>query len=272
MPGHGLGPEWIDAHLHLQDGALREALGEAPDLNGISGQLVNGTCPADWESVRQLASSPGRTLWRAYGLHPWKVEAAGEGWLELLRGYLEKDAVSVGEMGLDHWVEPRDEALQIEAFDQQLQLAKAIDIPPTLHCLRAWGLLVERLRSGPDLRHGFLVHGFGGSLDILYQLLEMGGYVSFSAYAAAPNRKRMREALRACPVDRLLLETDAPDMVPRTEDAAYPLQDADGHRLHHPREIETAYALAARLRGEALETLTAQVRENFFRLFTRAAP
>jgi len=149
----------------------------------------------------------------------------------------------------------------------QLQIAAASALPPTLHCLRAWGMLIDALRAAPALPRGFLVHGFGGSVEVMHQLLDLGAFFSFSAYAADPSRKRMRDAIRACPADRLLAETDAPDMVPPAAACRFPLKDADGGRLHHPAEIATAYALIAELRGESTADLARSIAANFGRLF-----
>ncbi|HSH09152.1 MAG TPA: TatD family hydrolase, partial [Oceanipulchritudo sp.] len=258
-----------DAHLHLYDPCLQAAMegGNFGQVPNLSAQLVNGTHPDDWPLVAALQEPGPARILRAYGVHPWKVSSLPEDWERQLRNFLESGAASVGEIGLDNWVEPRDERRQMEVFESQLQMASELGLPPTLHCLRAWGLLIDTLRRGPDLKRGFLVHGFGGSVEVMHQLLDRGGYFSFSAYAADPGRKRMRDAARACPPDRLLVETDAPDMVPPEAVCRYPLNDSAGHRLHHPAEIQTAYAFLAEWRGVDLAELAGQVETNFQRLF-----
>jgi TatD DNase family protein len=260
--GH-LGNGYYDAHLHLQDASLQDVGGETT-CSSIAGQVTNGTHPDDWPEVAAIA---GGAVKPAYGVHPWKVAQLPGDWEGQLRKYLSAGAVSVGEIGLDNWIEPRDEELQREVFVQQLTIASEFGLAPTIHCLRAWGSLIDCLRAGPDLPKGFLVHGFGGSKETLYELLDLGGYVSFSAYAADPGRKRMRDAARACPSDRILAETDAPDMVPPETACRYPLTAKDGRRLHHPCEIETAYAFLAEWRKVDLLAFAGQVEENFQRLF-----
>ncbi|MEX0326658.1 MAG: TatD family hydrolase [Puniceicoccaceae bacterium] len=256
-----------DAHLHLQEAGLLEAMGnEGLDQYRafVRSCVTNGTHPDDWPAVEAIA---GGCVKAAYGVHPWKVDDLPADWEEQLRGYLSRGAVSVGEIGLDNWIEPRNEALQREVFEKQLHVAAEYKLAPTIHCLRAWGMLVDCLRSGPDLPKGFLVHGFGGSRETLFELLDLGGHVSFSAYAADPGRKRMRDAARACPADRILVETDAPDMVPPADVCRHDLQAACGSRLHHPSDIETAYAFLAEWRGEELESFAEQVAQTFQRLF-----
>jgi TatD DNase family protein len=261
------GLRYFDAHLHRQDPSLGAALGNDPQFTGVVAQVSNGTHPDDWPTVRGLSENGGTRVLKAYGVHPWRVDDLPADWEEQLRQYLQADAVSVGEIGLDHWITVKDERWQIEVFERQLAIAAELDLVPTLHCLRAWGLLVDCLRAGPDLRRGFLVHGFGGSKEVLHELLDLGGHVSFSAYAADPKRKRMRDAAKACPDDRLLAETDAPDMVPPEAACRFPLKDTDGKPLHHPMEITTAYALLADLRDVKIDKLAGQIEANFKRLF-----
>ncbi|MGC9451018.1 MAG: TatD family hydrolase, partial [Oceanipulchritudo sp.] len=195
---------FFDAHLHLQDPSLQKALirerererdrereralprlrssrsGPGPDpgpgfwepfIPPIAAQVVNGTHPDDWAAVRALEQRGGTGLLRAYGVHPWRVGDLPDDWERQLREYLDSGAASIGEIGLDHWKEPRDEQRQMDVFERQLQLAHETGLAPTIHCLRAWGLLIDILRAGPALPHGFLVHGFGGSREVLFQLL-----------------------------------------------------------------------------------------------------
>lgn len=247
-----------DAHLHLQ--ACPELDGLDPTVTRIS----NGTHPGDWAAVQSVA---GGSVLAAYGVHPWKVDDLPDNWEADLRERLQSGAVSVGEIGLDNWIEPRNEDLQREVFLTQLDIAREYQLAPTIHCLRAWGMLVDCLRSVTLPERGFLVHGFGGSRETLFEILDLGGHVSFSAYAADPGRKRMRDAARACPANRILVETDAPDMVPPRDVCRYPLQDSEGQRPHHPDEIRTAYQFLAEWRGEALPDFAGQVEANVRRLF-----
>jgi len=258
----------IDAHLHLQDPRLNNA-GDGPvDCSGIGIQLVNGTGPDDWQAVRDIENVEGIMRYKAYGVHPWKANRdLPQDWEESLRSFLKTGALSVGEIGLDNWIEDRDESLQEEVFQRQLQLAHEFNLTPTLHCLRAWGRLYDLLRTGPDLKRGFLVHGFGGSVEMLHQLADIGGHFSFSAYAADRKRKKMRDAVRACPDDRILVETDAPDMVPSEMVVQFALRDSEGNRIHHPKELQTAYVQLSRIRETGVEPFLEQVHSNFHRLF-----
>jgi TatD DNase family protein len=260
------GMPMYDAHCHLYDAELKPVWNWSDKFPAIRAHLLNGTCPENWESIHQFPGiGDARTL-KAYGVHPWCVDALPLDWMDQLRNYLESDGTSVGEIGLDNWIEPRDETLQRSIFTTQLELADELGLPPSIHCVRAWGMLLDCLR-GVSLGKGFLSHGFGGSKEVLYQVLDLGGYVSFSAYGADTGRKRIRDAIRACPADRILVETDAPDMVPPEQVCQFPLINESGKRLHHPAELQTAYAFVAELRGEDVLEFTRQVEVNFHTLF-----
>jgi TatD DNase family protein len=259
----------IDAHCHLQAPELALWREGAWASCGDMGWLVNGTGADDWEAVQALEAPEGSALWTAYGLHPWKAGDAEADWHRKLQSFLEKDprCVSVGEIGLDRWIEPRNESLQLTHFTRQLRLARELALPPTLHCLRAWGLLVDTLKKEGPWPGGFLVHAFSGSVEILHQLIDLGAYFSFSAYGADPARKRIRDALRACPEERLLLETDAPDMVPPRDLCQF--SDLAEGGVQDPREVKTAAVFVATVRETSSEAVARVTEANFRRLFLR---
>lgn len=266
----GPGIRFVDAHCHLYDPELQAVLtwdSGDEQLPRIHAHVINGTHPGNWEAVAAGVSLGNSRSLAAYGVHPYFVADLPADWDSVLLGFLDRGAVSIGEIGLDFRVEPRNEALQRTIFLRQMELAAATGLPPAIHCVRAHGALLDCLRECSLPERGFLAHGFGGSREVMYQLLDLGGYVSFSAYGAHPGRKRIRDALRACPLDRLLVETDAPDMVPPADVCQFPLLSNSGRRLHHPAELITAYEWIAAIRGIGMQELAGHVEENFQRLF-----
>lgn len=255
-----------DAHAHLHEACLEAVVSDLRAGEESYTVLTNGTCPADWGAVAAMEGGGSLRVLKAYGVHPWQVEDLPENWEALLRDRLGSGAASVGEIGLDHWIEPRDPALQREVFERQLHLAASFHLVPTVHVVRAEEEVAHVLRAVAPAR-GFLIHGYGGSRQIQRRLLDLGGYFSFSGRAADPRCKRLREAIAYCPLDRLLSETDAPYRGPPEESQAYPLRDAEGRPLHDPREICTAVQVLAKLRGEAPEQISETVARTFRRLF-----
>lgn len=260
----------IDAHNHLQHAHL------APHLTAILPELarlgarravVNGTREADWPQVVALAAEHA-FVQPSFGLHPWFVAERTPGWLDGLRAQLETHPTAgVGEIGLDRWIEGHDDAVQAEVFAAQLRVAAELNRPATIHCIQAWGTLAETLRTEARPACGFLIHAFGGSLEMMREFAKLGGYFSFNAYFLHERKAAQREVFAAIPPDRLLVETDAPSLPPPKARNAYPLPDADGVAVNHPANLALTYEALAELRGVSLETLAEQVEENFARLF-----
>lgn len=260
---------WFDAHLHLQNPRFgQEPLKLLDRIPGLEGCVVNAICPADWDAVLDLASRDSRVR-PALGVHPWYVDAVEEGWEQRLDSLLAvHPQASVGEAGLDRWIEPHDLPAQREILDIQLSLARRHRRPVSLHCLKAWGAMVETLRAAGGLEHGFLMHSFGGSREVLHDLLDLNGRVSFSGYFAQPRKSNCWEMIRSVPGDRLLVETDAPDMLPPENRNRFPDFKGPSHEsLNHPGNLISVYQWLAELRGEKLPAFVDQVAINYEGLF-----
>ena len=265
----------LDAHNHLHDARLaphRAPILQALAALGVERAVVNGTREADWEAVSSLAREHSFVL-PSFGLHPWHVASRTPHWLEALREKLEAHpAAGVGEIGLDRWIEGHDLALQSEVFLAQLALAVELQRPVTIHCLRAWGALDDLLRTHPAPSCGFLIHAYGGPAEMIDTLVERGGYFSFNAYFLQERKTKQREVFRQIPIERLLVETDAPDLRPPDERNPHPLRDASGEPINHPANIAVAYEALADIRGIPVVALAAQVEQNFARLFNAKKP
>lgn len=260
----------LDAHNHLHDARLepwREAMiAELPTL-GLRRAVVNGTREEDWSAVSALAA---RVPWvhPSFGLHPWHVPKRSDRWREALIAQVDAHpGCAIGEIGLDRWIEGFDIDAQRECFSWQLQLAAERDLAVTIHCLRAWGALEEAIRGCPLPARGFLIHAYGGPQEMVRGFVEKGAYFSFSPSFLHERKAAQRETFRHIPADRLLVETDAPDLGPPPEANPRPMTDIDDKALNHPANITVAYEALAKIRGYSVEVLAARVAENFLRLF-----
>lgn len=242
-----------------------ELLAELPSL-GICEMVVNGTSEQDWAAVAELAHLSTRVR-PSFGLHPWQVKARSPTWRKQLTHLLETfpDA-AVGEIGLDRWMQDPDLEAQQECFLWQLELATRLDRPVTIHCLRAWGLLDELLSRARLPARGFLLHSYSGPAEMIPRFVKMGAYFSCSPWFAHATKAAKLAVFQSVPEDRLLAETDAPDMAPPMERNAHPLTQ-DGRVLNHPANLRLSYDLLAELRGVKLEKLTAGLDDNYHRLF-----
>ena len=254
---------WIDAHNHLQDprqAATADGIVASLRAAGIDGCVVNGSNPGDWEAVADLARRFPGFVRPAFGLHPWEVRQVAAGWQEDLLAMLAAfpDA-GVGEIGLDRWIaEPRIER-QIAAFRWQWEQAVAGNRPVSVHCLKAWGLLIDQLATLPPHPGRVLVHGFGGSAEVAARLVKHGCYLGFNGYFLRPGKERVVAVFAALPEAHLLVESDAPDMAPPPPWRTHAFADP---RLNHPANLARAAAELARLRGVGAETLAATLAAN----------
>jgi len=248
---------YYDAHNHLQDERLTTAIDVLPQI-GLKMCVVNGTSEKDWPQVSALAKKHSWIL-PAFGLHPWFSAERSPKWLDTLRHFLdEHQNASIGEIGLDRWMQNPDVAEQEKVFCQQLALATDRKLPVTVHCLKAWGQLEQTLR---DHEGPFLLHSYGGSAEMVKVFSKQKAYFSFSGYFAHERKAAQREVFKKIPLDRLLLETDAPDMIPPPELQTIP---AD---CNHPQNIQSIYKYAAQLWSIPETDLAAKMEQNFQRLF-----
>lgn len=259
-----------DAHNHLQDERLdpwREEILATLPQTGLAEMIVNGSCEEDWPAVAELARAHS-WIRPAFGLHPWYVKERTQDWATTLKLFLvEHPQAVVGEIGLDRWIENPDIDAQLECLRTQLALAVELDRPATIHCLRAFGLLEETLRSTPLPRRGFLLHSYGGPAEMIPGFVKLGAYFSLSPYFGHPRKAAQLAIFKAIPLDRLLAETDAPDMWPPDELNPHPLQSADGTPLNHPANLTVSYELLAKLHHVPVSELQTTIASNYRTLF-----
>lgn len=256
---------WIDAHNHLQDPRLNGAgsLVSAMRATGITRCVVNATREEDWNAVLQLAAEHPDFILPALGIHPWHAHTATAGWQDRLAALLEEHpCASIGECGLDKWVESPSMEIQMPVFLSQLRLARELDRPMTIHCLKAWEPLFAAFKDEAPPRR-FLMHSFGGSIETARRLIPLGAFFSFSGYFLQPKKSGTVEVFRQLPQDRLLVETDAPDMLPPDEVISHPLPDNQNHPANLA-SIACHLAAGLHLAPEDLSRITS---ENFHRCF-----
>jgi TatD DNase family protein len=224
----------------------------------------NGTAEDDWQDVLDLATAHTDIL-PFFGLHPWFVKDRSPDWLTNLRSFLDAVPSAIGEIGLDRHIQDRDEAAQEEVFRAQLALAVDRELPVTIHCLKAWGWLLDVLADIPSLPP-MLIHAYGGSAEVVQPLTTMGAYFSFGGSVLGQNHLRARAALQAVPLDRLLIETDAPALLPPEPYRPHALETADGERYNEPANLPAIAEGVAELLRVSSGSLIAITAENAARL------
>ena len=224
----------FDAHCHLQSPEIFQMAGkimERAAAAGVERMVCCGTSSADWNQVLQLAEQFPQII-PMVGMHPWFVESRNgspshpdnadrpavephlrkENIEQLGKLLTENPSVGVGETGLDFQERFTNRAKQEECFAAHLDLARELNRPVAVHCVRAWGRLIEILREHPAPR--ILLHAFSGAAELIPELAELNCWFSFCGSVTNPKAKRVRAAVAAVPKDRLLIETDSPDFPP----------------------------------------------------------
>lgn len=248
----------VDSHVHLDDGAFdadREAVLERAHAAGVRLLVVPGIDAASWPRIEALCARHAG-LYPAYGLHPLFLPQHRATHLDALRERLAAGtAVALGEIGLDYFVTELDPATQRHFFDAQLQLAKELSLPVIVHARRAVEEVLLMLRAVPGLRG--VVHSFAGSEQQAGRLYELGFHLGIGGPVTYERAHRLRRIVARMPIERLLLETDAPDQ---------PIAGYQGQRNEPARILDVLHSVA-RLRGEAPDAIAFATSANACRLF-----
>jgi TatD DNase family protein len=224
---------WIDSHCHLQDTyrpegtGLVEAVAEAAAA-GVVGMICVGTDAATSRQALVLAADIGDGAgsgegvpggfgaWATVGLHPHDASkglAEVEGVLDQAMAAPGRLVVAVGECGLDYHYDHSPRPAQREMFAAQLALARRHGLTLVVHSRDAWDDTLAIL-DGPDRPERVVIHCFTGGPEEARRCLDLDAYISFSGIVTFKNADDVRAAAALCPVDRLLVETDAPFLAP----------------------------------------------------------
>ncbi|MBR4675350.1 MAG: TatD family hydrolase [Victivallales bacterium] len=250
-----------DCHAHLADARIWEArVSWMADCrrNGLVGALANAAQFDEWPRVMQLAQEAPE-IQPALGIHPfWPEQWTAEAKAQLEQHLKANEITAVGEIGLDFWNGRENQALQERAFAEQLQLAVQYGLPACIHNRKSWQEFFGILK---ELRINELCgycHNFTGSKETAKQILDRGLHISFCSPVTYPEAERLRRVSAYVPAERLLVETDAPDLpqIPYRGAFSYPWQT-----------VGVVKALA-KTRRIALEALAEQIFNNYITLFS----
>jgi len=254
----------IDSHCHLDFSEL--ATDESGVLArartaGVGGMLTIGTRLDQFERVRAIAERHDN-VWCSVGVHPHEAKEEGQRTPDrLIEAARHAKVVGIGETGLDFFYEhsPREE--QAESFRAHIAASRQTGLPLIVHTRDAdaetGDILEEEYAKGA---FPGLIHCFSSGRSVAERALALGLYVSISGIVTFKAAEDLRTIVRDLPLDRLLVETDAPYLAPIPKRG----------KTNEPAYVAHTAAKVAELKGVSLAELEAATTDNFFRLFTKA--
>lgn len=248
----------FDSHAHYDDQRFdpdREELFQNLPALGVCA-VINVGCTMEASHIGLTYGERYPYFYAGVGIHPNRAGEVTPDYIEQLRALsAHPKCVAIGEIGLDyHWM-PYDKAQQQKVFREQVALAAELSMPVIIHSREATADTLEILREFPQVTG--VVHCFSGSAETAQQLLQMGYYIGFTGVVTFPDAEKTRRAAASVPLDRLLVETDAPYMAP------VPYR---GKRCQSDM-IEATATVLAELHHCTPQELVDAARENTCRLF-----
>ncbi len=256
----------IGANLahHSFDDDRSEMMQRAADA-GVAAMIVTGSSDDSNVRAADLAEASNGVLYSTAGVHPHHASDYTDESDASIRSLVSKDVVvAVGECGLDYFRNFSPREAQLSAFRRQLDIAKETGLPVFLHQRDAHDDFVEILETAlPDLSRA-VAHCFTGEGESLREYLAMGLFVGITGWICDERRgKHLHDIVHIIPDDKLLIETDAPYLMPRT------IQPKPGTRRNEPMYLPEVLNVVAEARGQTVDhvaTITAQNARRFFGL------
>ena len=243
----------------------REQVIERAADAGITRIIVTGSSAQSSQDALALSKSRPGQLFSTAGIHPHHASDYSPALQATLAGLLREDAVvAVGECGLDYFrnFSPRD--AQRDAFQYQLELAVECGLPVFLHQRDAHNDFIEILKPMIDKISAGVAHCFTGDRDALHDCLSMGLYIGVTGWICDERRgEALKEIVSDIPLDRLMIETDAPYLLPRT---LHPKPKTHRNEPMHLTEVLRVVAEAMQETEMAVAQATTSNAEHFFGL------
>ena len=252
-----------DSHCHLNYKGLAEeqpAVLARARARGVSAMLNIATRESEWDAVLATAEREP-DVWATVGIHPHEADQHPHvDTARLVARAAHPRVVGIGESGLDYYYDHSDRARQQASFRAHIAAAREAGVPIVVHTRDAeadtLAIMADELRQGG---YAGVIHCFTGTGAFADKALEMGFFISISGIVTFKSARDLQATAARLPLDRLLIETDAPFLAPVPHRG----------RMGEPAFVADTAAFLADLRGEAVEELTARTAENFHALFAK---
>ncbi len=249
----------IDVHAHFaEEGYLFPDEWNKIRSAGVSRVILAGDSVEHTKMHRDFCKEYDGAFFTA-GVHPSVTDGFSRGTVAEIKELCgDQKCVAVGEIGLDYHYEDTDKTKQREAFEAQLALASEEDLPVQIHSRDACADTLAILKNCERyLKSGILLHCYSYGRENMDAFLNFGAYFSFGGVACFKNAKKIWESVEACPLDRILSETDSPYLSPFRGEK------------NSPANIPVIVGRLAQLKGTDRETLERQIEQNAERLFPK---
>jgi len=252
---------YYDAHAHLADSrvaAIFPAIMATARQQQVAGIIVTPARRHEWNLVLGMRHEPEIHI--ALGVHPGFLSNWSQATLCELQQHLQTtpEICAIGEIGLDFTDGRQQQALQIQAFEQQLQLAVDAAKPVILHNRKSWNEFFAIWHRLADGHIAGVCHHFTGSKQIAREALDAGLYLSFCGPLTYTNACRIKAAAAYAPRQRILCESDTPDLPIAAELGAE----------SRPQHVAAIVAELARLQNIEPAAMAEQIEANFHRLLS----
>ena len=253
----------IDSHAHIQLSQFnrdRDAVLKRADDAAISTILVIGFDMETSLGAVELAKRHPQ-IYATVGMHPHDAKDLTPDILEKFRELAaHPKVIALGEMGLDYYRNLSPRQLQQEAFEKQLDLAEALQMPIIIHNRDAYMDILPILEARKPGSVRGVLHCFTGDVALMHRSLAIGFHIGIGGIVTYPNAKDVRAVAKEVPEDRLLIETDCPWLAP---------QFRRGKR-NEPAYVRAVAEKIAELRETSVETIGETTTKNFQTLFAQA--
>lgn len=259
-------PALIDIGANLAHDSFdddREVLLQRAADAGVTRMIVTGSSDQSNQQAADLAANSNGVLFSTAGVHPHHASDYTDDSDALIRSLVTRDAVvAVGECGLDYFrnFSPRD--AQLDAFRRQLDIARETGLPVFLHQRDAHDDFIEVLEPVLPSLSRAVAHCFTGEHESLREYLAMGLYIGITGWICDERRgKHLYEIADVIPDDRLMIETDAPYLLPRT------LRPKPKTRRNEPAYLPEVLRIVAEARNQSIEYVARITTDNATRFF-----
>jgi TatD DNase family protein len=252
----------VDSHCHLDyaEPASRAEIIARARRAGVATMLTISTRLDEFPAVRAIAAADP-DIWCSVGVHPHEAAAEPEAdAAALLARVDDPKVVAIGESGLDFYYDHSPRPRQAELFRAHAQAARESGLPLIVHSRDADAETAQILAEERPPRG--VIHCFSTGRELADAALGIGFYISLAGIVTFKNAEALRRIARDLPLERLLIETDAPYLAP------VPMRG----KTNEPAFLVHTAAAVAALKGVAVEELAQRTAENFFRLFAKAVP